>query len=273
VVRHIVITVGRDDVELVSGLAWIAGAAGVEEREVRASDVPGTAVTQLIVAVEDPADLIAELGGRWPCGEVTLDADEWVESWKPWARAVVLEGLIIRPPWIETAPSGIEVVIDPGRAWGHGGHPTTRLILEMLLAGPPVGLAVLDVGCGSGVLAITAAALGAARVVAIDVDPHAVDATASNAASNAASHEVVLEVSGRPVELVEGQFDLVLANIDFPTLQQLAPAISARVGSGGQALVSGFLYGREADVVDAFAPLRVADRRQIDDWVGLRLEP
>lgn len=263
-VRHIVITVGRADVELVSGLAWIAGAAGIEER-----DVPASALTELIVAVEDPADLGAGLGGRWPHREVTLDADEWVESWKPWARAVVLDGLTVRPPWIEAGPCEVDVVIDTGRAWGHGGHPTTRLILEMLLEHSPVGLALLDVGCGSGVLAITAAALGADCVVAIDIDPHAVLATQSNAVSNV----VNVEVSGQPVELVEQRFDLVLANIDFPALQQLGPAIRARVGLAGHALVSGFLVERESEVVDAFTPLKVVDRRQIDDWVGLRLAP
>jgi ribosomal protein L11 methyltransferase len=192
-----------------------------------------------------------------------------VESWKPWARAVSLGALTVRPPWIEAAPCEVDVVIDPGRAWGHGGHPTTRLILEMLLEHPPVGLAVLDVGCGSGVLAITAAALGSAHVVAIDIDPHAVLATTSNAESNL----VDIEVSSHPLELVDGRFDLVLANIDFPALHQLGPSVRARVGPRGQALVSGFLAEREADVVDAFVPFRVVDRRQIDDWVGLRLAP
>jgi ribosomal protein L11 methyltransferase len=264
-VRHIVVTVGPGDVDLVSGLAWLAGAHGVEER----GDSGGV---DLVVALDDPTAFLHELrgvGDRWPRREVTLDADEWVESWKPWARAVELDGLTVRPPWLDAPGAGIDVVIDPGRAWGHGAHPTTRLILDALVADPPAGRSVLEVGCGSGVLSITAAVLGAARVVAVDVDPEAVTATAVNAAANG----VAVEVSDRAVGALTERFDLVLANIDAPVLSALGADIAARVAGCGTALVSGLLAGRAEEVVVAFAPLRVVDRWMIDDWVGFRLAP
>lgn len=259
-VRHLVITVEPPDVELVSGFAWFAGAEGIEERAV------GSRI-ELVVAVADPADLLMDLAGRWVTHEVTLDPDEWVESWKPWARAVVFDGLVVRPPWVEALGDGPEVVIDPGRAWGHGAHPTTRLILEMLVHTELVQRSVLDVGCGSGVLSIATARLGAGRIVGIDVDPEAVIATRHNASINS----VDVAATDMALSEVDGVYDVVIANIDAPVLCALGPHFAARVEPTGVVLLSGLLADREAEVVATCAPLRVIERRELDGWVGLRL--
>ena len=265
-VRHLVITVEPDDVELVSGLAWFAGCEGIEERLVN-SPRPPVETVDLVVAIEDPTELLAHLDGRWPTRDVALDPDEWVESWKPWAQAVVLAGLVVRPPWLDPIGVGPEIVIDPGRAWGHGAHATTRLVLEALAAMQLGGRRVLDVGCGSGVLSIAAARLGASAVTAVDVDPAAVDATASNAALN----DVDVDVSATPLSEVRGVYDLVLANIDAPVLCGLGSSFASLLAPGGIALVSGLLADRVSEVVEACSPLRLMLRHDLDGWAGLRL--
>jgi len=260
-VRHLVITVEPTDVELVSGLAWFSGAEGIEERAAGSS-------IELVVAVAETGELLSELAGRWETHEVTLDPDEWVESWKPWARAVEFDGLVVRPPWIE--PSGeLEVVIDPGRAWGHGAHPTTRLVIEMLLLTELGGRSVLDVGCGSGVLSIVSARLGADPIVGIDVDPEAVISTLKNASANS----VDVAASTASLTEIDERSDVVIANIDAPVLVELGPELAIRVAPSGVLLLSGLLADRETDVVAACAPLQLIERSELDGWVGLRLAP
>jgi ribosomal protein L11 methyltransferase len=114
----------------------------------------------------------------------------WEERWRTFHRPVTIGPLWVGPPWEEPPPDAIAIVIEPGRAFGTGGHATTRLCLELLLDLPRSP--VLDVGCGSGVLAIAAARLGFSPVVAVDVDPLATDATRENAAANGVEVEVVL---------------------------------------------------------------------------------
>ena len=123
------------------------------------------------------------------------------------------------------------VLIDPGRAFGSGSHPSTLLALAALEALVLPGSTVLDVGCGSGVLAVAAARLGAGRVVAIDIDPAAHEATLDNAARNG----VAVEVSATPLGEVAGRFDVVVANLLAPTLVELAAPLGERVGEQGSA--------------------------------------
>jgi ribosomal protein L11 methyltransferase len=156
-------------------------------------------------------------------------ASGWEDEWKRFHRPVRVGSLWIGPPW-ESAPAGIEaVVIDPGRAFGTGAHPTTRLCVELLLELDRASL--VDVGCGSGVLAIAASKLGFAPVVAIDADEAAVEAARGNAAANGA------EIDVRLLDATTGELpaaEIALANIDLPTLGRLSPpaAWAALVTSG-----------------------------------------
>jgi ribosomal protein L11 methyltransferase len=151
-------------------------------------------------------------------GAATADvADDWEDRWRQFHKPVRVGGLWVGPPWEEPDPAAIAIVIDPGRAFGTGGHPTTRLCLELLEAQDRGS--VLDIGCGSGVLAIAAAKLGFAPVAAVDIDPQAVEATERNGADNG----VLLDV--RRADLRDGelpQAELALANITVDAVEELS---------------------------------------------------
>ena len=155
--------------------------------------------------------------------------------------------LWIGPTWRRAAPGRIAVRIDPGFAFGTGTHPTTRLVLaflERLLAG---GESVLDYGCGSGILAIAAAKLGAARVDGVDVDPQAVETAAANARANAVAMRAML-----PDALAETTYDIVVSNILAQPLIVLAPLLAGRCRPGGRIALSGILQSQAAGVADAY---------------------
>ena len=178
----------------------------------------------------------------------------------------VSERLWIVPSWHEAPdPEAIVLVLDPGMAFGTGSHPTTRLCLEWLERSVTPGISILDYGCGSGILAIAAAKLGAGEILGVDIDAQAVSAAKCNAERN--------EVSARfddSAKEIRGQFDIVVANILSNPLKALAPAICAHVAPGGRLALSGILVEQSEDLIAAYAPyltLQVADSR--DGWVCL----
>jgi ribosomal protein L11 methyltransferase len=178
----------------------------------------------------------------------------WDDAWKRFHVPVVVGSLWIGPPW-EQPPGGLTpVVVEPGQAFGTGSHPTTRLCVELLHELERGS--VLDLGCGSGVLAIAAAKLGFAPVTAADNDEAALEATRANAHRNG----VELEVR-RVDALVDSlpEADLVVANIDLGTLKRIAPKLRCRL-----ALTSGY-YENEPLSLPGFRP---ADRRTEDEWVA-----
>jgi ribosomal protein L11 methyltransferase len=194
--------------------------------------------------------------------------EDWEERWKRFHAPVLIAGrLYVRPPWEEPAvrPGVIEVVIDPGRAFGTGAHPTTRLSLELMLELDPEG-PFADLGCGSGVLSIAAAKLGFDPVVALDSDRLAVEATAQNAREN-----------GVALQRVE-RFDLrsappptagtVAANLMRPLLLRLAELLEPRPPT---LIVSGLLDHEADEVAAAFAPLGEKRRLSLQGWCALLL--
>lgn len=169
----------------------------------------------------------------------------------------------IVPSWHEP-PAGAQQVLrlDPGLAFGTGTHPTTRMCLRSIARQGAQGQRVLDYGCGSGILAMAAAKFGAREIVAVDIDPAAVEATQLNAHANGVSLQ-----AGMP-ESVDGEFDLVLANILATPLKVLAPLLCSRVKPGGQLVLAGILERQEQELRDAYAPwvnLGVSDR--LDGWI------
>jgi len=197
-------------------------------------------------------------------------ADDWPERWREFHRPVRLrERLYVRPPWEPAVEGLLDVVIDPGLAFGTGAHATTRLCLELLVEladregelGP-----FADLGCGSGVLAIVAARLGWSPVVAVDHEAAAVAATTANAAANAVDLDV------RRLDLrrqAPPSATTTAANLAGPLLRQLAPRLSAR-----RLLVSGVLVAEADDVAAGFAArgLTERERRVEGDWTALLLE-
>jgi ribosomal protein L11 methyltransferase len=148
-----------------------------------------------------------------------------------------------------------------------GDHPTTRLTLLAARRWVQPGCRVLDVGCGSGVLAIGALMFGAASAVGIDIAPAAVPITELNAAANG----VVVDVSTTPLEDVQGRYDLVLANILAPALVALAPHLQRVLAPGGTLVISGILDGAYDHVLEALAPLQVVQTDTLDGWAAVTL--
>jgi ribosomal protein L11 methyltransferase len=195
--------------------------------------------------------------------------DDWEERWKRFHVPVLVGGkLWVRPPWEEPAvrPGVTEIVIDPGRAFGTGTHPTTRLCLELLLDLPPRG-SFADLGCGSGVLSIAASKLGFAPVRAYDSDRLAVEATLLNARSNGVVLDAVerfdLRSGAPPVASV------VAANLMRPLLLTLTEAM--REGPPDAVIASGLLDNEADEVARAFAPFVERRRLSLRGWTALLL--
>lgn len=201
--------------------------------------------------------------GTW---EPIADRD-WHEGWKAGIAPVTVGAVTIVPPWLP-APDGAGTVlqIEVGQAFGTGHHETTTGCLAALQELDLTGCSVLDVGTGSGVLAIAAARLGAGRVVGVDTDPLAITAAAENAARNG----VDLELAAGSVDAVEGRFDVVVANLDTTTLSALAGVLAARMAPQGTLVASGVGVPRSAEAEAAFAAAGLAVRaRPGREWVVL----
>ncbi|MFI5041798.1 MAG: 50S ribosomal protein L11 methyltransferase, partial [Acidimicrobiales bacterium] len=162
------------------------------------------------------------------------------------------------------------VEFDPGGGFGTGAHPATRLLLEELAARLTGGERVLDVGCGSGVLALCALGLGASSAVGVDIDARGIEATRRNAELN--GFEQRLEATLAPLGEIEGAFDVVVANIGRAGLVELAPDLVARVSRGGWLAVSGISPSQCSSVADWLRPLQVLEHRRSDEWSALVLE-
>jgi ribosomal protein L11 methyltransferase len=217
--------------------------------------------------------------GLRPIGDLSsriVHEADWAEAWK--AHFPVLRigrRVVIRPTWRRhrRAPGDVVLALDPGMAFGTGLHPTTRLCLAALEVlgerGSLEGARVLDVGCGSGILAIAAVRLGAASAFGVDTDPIAVEATVANARRN----RLVRRIRARQGSLPSGGplADVALANLIASVLVALAGPLRAELRPGGTLLASGIFVDREGEVREAFegVGLRVAGRWAEGEWVAL----
>jgi ribosomal protein L11 methyltransferase len=198
----------------------------------------------------------------------------WAQSVKPLR---VGRRLVIRASWEAVALNDrdIELILDPKQAFGTGHHATTQLLLEWEEEVIRGGESVLDVGTGSGILAMYALRLGAAHAVGLDCDPVAIDCAREYAVMNGFGPELVFHAAGlqEVVRLERQQFPLVLANLDRRTLLETAGAIRDSMTAGGRLLASGLLLDQQAEVAGAFAAvgLYVSRQRERDGWVALEL--
>jgi ribosomal protein L11 methyltransferase len=253
--------VERSAAEAFSDALLEAGAQSVALEEA------GT-ITAILALEDDSKALVARAArasGIVPPGytEKQLDDQDWVRaSQAQFAPVAIGARLWIGPGW-HAAPAGcIAIRIDPGLAFGTGGHPTTRLILAYLERNLRGGERVLDYGCGSGILAIAAAKLGAAQVDAVDLDPQAVETTRANASANG----VELRAAA-PDALPAADYDIVVSNILAQPLIVLAPLLARRCA---RIALSGILEGQAGEVAGAYAPwfdMTIGDRD--DGWALL----
>ncbi len=263
---RLAVRVEREHAELVLAELLELAPSGVEEVAV-AEDVVEYAVYGPPGELPALPDLRAAAGPALVQVSTTEIADDWAERWREFHRPLVLgDRLTVRPPWEPPGASSIDLVIDPGQAFGTGAHATTRLCLELLLELEPGG-PFLDLGCGSGVLAIAAAKLGWAPILALDNDRASVQATAANAEANG----VALNVARHDLRTdPPADACTVAANLLGPLLRTYA----ARLQRAPRRLIASGLLEHEADgVAAAFSAAGLAETRRLasGEWVALLL--
>ena len=232
-------------------------------------------------AVAEASEALGHLQafGLRPIGELTtrvVHEADWAEAWKAYFPVLRIgRRLVIRPTWRRhrRSPGDVVLALDPGMAFGTGLHPTTRLCLagveSLADRGLLDGKRVVDVGCGSGILAIAALKLGAARALGVDTDPIAIEATLANARRNRVVRRLTAHLGSLPTG--EPPADTVVANLIAGVLVPLAPLLRDALVQNGRLLASGIFIDREADVAAAFESvgLRVVGRLAEGEWVAL----
>jgi len=273
-VLRLAVRVEREQAEIVLAELLELAPGGVEEVAV------GSGVVEYAVygaPGELPAlpDLTAAAGGALVEVRTSEVADDWDRRWRSFHRPLVLgDRLAVRPPWVDAIGARVEIVIDPGQAFGTGAHATTRLCLELMLslASAEPGGGFLDLGCGSGVLAIAAARLGWDPVTALDYDPASVEAAIDNARVN----DVAIEVGRHDLRVdpvATGR--TVAANLLRPLLlrwvERLASAPAVAVPES--VIAGGLLVGEADEVAGAFAALGLAEAGRLEsgEWAALLL--
>jgi len=235
-------------------------------------------LTALFAGTEDLTPLLGEIPSELctqaPTVAVPVADREWTRVWEDQFHPLQMGGrLWICPSWTHPPnPYAINILLDPGLAFGTGKHPTTAMCLRALDGDLPPGQRVVDYGCGSGILGIAAARLGATAVLGVDNDPQAITASRDNAQRNGvpdAAFRVVLPQD----ELVaswQASADWVVANILAGPLVALAPALTTLMVPGGRLLLAGLLVDQTQEVIEAYAPsvaLSIADQQE--EWVLL----
>ncbi len=279
------IDVPEGDAELLQNLCHESGATGLEVRDGEAPPMPGVRgpnrgeaiVVAYFQSRAEAAGAQAEIASQFAAARISLDEvinQDWSTSWRSLIKSVQVGKLWVGPPWDKKdAPADkIQIVIEPKMAFGTGDHPTTSLCLEAVdefMAAHP-GASVLDVGTGTGVLAIAAKKLGASRVEGTDNDAMSVVLAKENAEVNATPD---VEFSEKELTAVKGEFDLVLANILANTLVELAPLIAPKVR--GKLFLAGVLDHQREEVEAAYvkAGLKPAGWKAIREWVRLSFVP
>ena len=239
-----------------------------------------TALIHLYISPEEnPAEAIAFLQERYTAVGIdhavesnTVSEADWANNWKKYFKPLpVGEKILICPSWETTEnPDGRAILsIDPGMAFGTGGHDTTRLVLETLEKYVTESVDFLDVGCGSGILSIAACLLGAGRALGIDIDALAVKTAIENGELNgltAPKYEIRL---GDLAKDVDGKFPVIAANIVADAIIMLSPAIPALLAEDGVYIVSGIIDTREQDVLTALAAcgFAVVERHEHGGWL------
>ena len=269
--RAFVVVVSELDVEAASDVMWQLGVRAIEERRVASPDG-----VELWTAVGDESEAIERavtaLDDRWPHRVVEV-VDVAADTWRDFAAPMrVSDDLVVVPAWLdETDVAAISTVvrIEPGGAFGLGDHPTTLLSLQALDRLVASDTDVLDVGCGTGVIAVTAALLQDRPVRAIDIASAAVEATIDNAHRNRVDGRVVVDTAD--LAQIDDTYDLVVANILAPVLVALADDLRRVTRPGGRLVISGILADAHQHVLDALSPMQVVRSDDLDGWACVEL--
>lgn len=282
-IAHMVVPYGlyvEDYSDVEQGAREIAHIDLIDE-ELLARDRTHSVLHLYLRPEESPAEAVAFLRERYAAAGIanevvtaSVKEEDWAFGWKTYFKPLpVGERLLIRPTWEPPVDAGDRKVlsIDPGMAFGTGGHDTTKLVLETLETAVAPGCTLLDVGCGSGILSIAALLLGASRAVGVDIDPLAVRTAVENGQLNGFCAPQLTVLEGDLVDKVEGVYDVVAANIVADAIIALSPTVPRFLKPGGAYIVSGIIDTREADVLAALATagFAVVERREQGGWLCL----
>ncbi|MBO4327738.1 MAG: 50S ribosomal protein L11 methyltransferase [Clostridia bacterium] len=247
-----------------------------------AKDRQNATVHVYISPEDDPAEALTFIterlraaGVKFETGENTVREEDWANNWKQYFKPLpVGKRLIVVPTWDDSVPEEYaertKILMDPGMAFGSGQHETTRLCLEMIEKHLKPGSKVLDVGTGSGILAIGALLLGAEYAAGIDIDPLAVKVSTENAARSGLGDKFkayCCDLAGD----IDGQFELIVANIVADIVLKLIPDTGRLLAKGGKLILSGIITERRGDVEKGLeaAGYRVTDSKELGGWVAL----
>jgi ribosomal protein L11 methyltransferase len=283
----LLLDVAADDADVFSAALFECGADGVEERDATTliKGRTGDKVT-LVGSFEtmEEAEMAREsfkssmeedpaLAAMNPVLEVIV-GDAWRDAWKVHFRPFAIgPGIVIRPPWetYEAKAGEIVLELEPGRAFGTGLHETTSLVAGLLCNSKErfAGQEILDVGTGSGILALIALAHGAGKARCTDNDPDVVDVVLENAGRNGLGDRVVVDTTD--IKDVAGTYPVVVANIEARILIPMAADLTARVAKDGLLILSGILVPQKADVIAAYAPfgMTVVDAPEKGEWISI----
>jgi len=274
----VTVRVRAEQLELAQLRLWELGADGLEERDettLLRESAPGQVV--VIAAFSDEAAAqyaLKELREEYAAEIIYVASEDWATEWRRGFSAQRIgKRLLLHPSWepAQSEPGDAVLTIDPENAFGSGDHETTRLVLQMLEQRVAGGERVLDVGCGSGVLSIAAVRLGAAAAVAVDIDEDALVVARRNAEINGVASRI--ETSARPLQDIDGAYDIVLANIETRVLIHMPNQLQARIAPGGILVLSGILRGERDELLAAYAPMRLEACLEDGEWCACLLRP
>jgi ribosomal protein L11 methyltransferase len=274
---EIIVTAAEESKDAVTYLMREMGALGFIERN--------SAIIAYFGPGQSPAEICSEiarfeatlkssgLDSSLSCAFTVLPDCDWNETWKKSFTPIdVGRTLRIMPSWLNAETDRIPIIIDPGMVFGTGHHETTRTCLSLIEKTALTGSRkrFLDVGTGTGILAIGAGRLGYAQVVAVDTDPLAVDAATRNAAANGLEN---IEIRQGDICAASGTFNVIVANLLSEILIAIAPELALRLNPGGTAILSGLLVGQEDEVSRVMSAAGLTLREKINDgkWVSLIL--
>ncbi len=275
---YVHVDVSPEEADETSALLFELGAEGVEERDegTLAKSAASGKVTLVasFATREDAESAILELDASLSPRYEEIVGDAWRDAWKEHYRPfAIAPGIVIRPPWepYEAKPGEKVLELEPGRAFGTGLHETTRLVAQAIQkhASELADTVVLDVGCGSGILALAAIVLGAKSAVAIDVDQEAIDVTNENAQRNGLADRI--QASTTDLADLEMTSKVVVANIEAKVLIPIAHVLERHVAPGGLLLLSGILVPQKDDVRNAYPDMELLESPALGEWVLLAL--
>lgn len=269
--------------DLIADVLMEAGSEGVEERDATTMTVSSASETEIIAGFDtgekrtDAAAAVAAL--PLDPSEIRIEqmdplSDDWKIKWREFFQPQVLSILQVITPWMSPPRDDrISIVIDPGQAFGTGGHATTRLILEMMehrAETSRLPAEAADIGSGSGILAIAARKLGISKVTGVDIEAEAVTAFFENAERNGVTDGLDCRLG--TVDALSKTYPLVLANIQIDVFRVLAKDIAAIVAADGEVLISGILLEQVEECIALWPGFQVTEQREDGEWAALALK-